>query len=85
MDEKVNELLGSSLKFNLACFAKLREKQKLGWIGWDKPENKRLLEAKLIQHIKKPLTRDNLIDISNFCNFLWNLKEGTKVRKIEII
>ena len=63
------------LKFNYASYKKLAAKEKRGFAGWDKQKNKELLERGLIEHIKKPLTQRNLIDIANYCNFLWNLIE----------
>ena len=66
------------LKFNHACYKKLAAKERGGFAGWDKQENKELLEEDFMAHTKKPLTQSNLIDISNYCNFLWNLIEDKK-------
>lgn len=68
------------INFDYACYKKLEAKEKEGWTGWDNPDNKKLLKAKLMKHIIKPLTQDNLVDIANFCNFLWNLIEVKKRR-----
>jgi len=70
-------------KFHLACSQKLEEKEKEGWDGYYKPENKNLLEVGLLQHIAKGFASDNLIDISNYCNFLWNLDEDAKVKALK--
>lgn len=79
-----DELLEASMKFDMVCFNKLKAKERLGWSGWDDIENKDILEERFMKHIKKPLTQDNLVDIANFCNFLWNLIEAKKeVKKIE--
>ena len=66
------------IDFEWACRKKLETKEKQGWFGWDNPDNKEKLERYLIEHTEKPLTQRNLIDIANFCNFLWNLIENKK-------
>jgi len=74
-----NKLYNASMKFHLACVVKLKKKEKEGWVGWDNPIKKKLLEAKLMEHTLKSLSnQENLVDIANFCNFLWNLIEDEK-------
>lgn len=72
------KLRSAWLKFNHACYKKLAAKERRGFSGWDKQKNKELLEKGLMEHIKKPLTQSNLIDIADYCNFLWNLIEDRK-------
>ena len=66
------------LKFNHACYKKLAAKERRGFSGWDKQKNKELLEKDLITHTRKPLIQSNLLDIANYCDFLWNLLENEK-------
>lgn len=68
----------ASFEFNYACIKKLEAKQKQGYYGWDNPINKENLESLFKEHTNRPLTQRNLVDISNFCNFLWNLLEAQK-------
>lgn len=79
MEVKLNSVW---LKFNHACYKKLAAKERRGFAGWDKQENKELLEEGFYEHTRKPLTQGNLIDISNYCNFLWNLIEDKKGKEI---
>lgn len=72
------ELRSAWLKFNYACYKKLAAKERRGFAGWDKQKNKELLEEGLMEHIKKPLTQSNLVDIADYCNFLWNLIKDQK-------
>ena len=65
----------ASFEFNHACIKKLEAKQRQGYYGWDKVENKTNLESLFQEHKNRPLTQRNLIDIANFCMFLWNLFE----------
>ena len=62
-------------EFLNACMEKIKEKEEEGYGGWDKPELIKYLEEGLIEHTKKILTQDNLVDIANYCIFLWNLIE----------
>jgi len=71
-------------KFHLACSQKLEEKEKEGFEGYYKPENKEQLEVDLLTHIAKGFAPDNLIDISNYCNFLWNLNEDAIEKALKI-
>lgn len=62
-------------KFNNACGRKLEEKGKEGYTEWDNPDFEWELKLKLKEHFKKEWTSENLVDIANFCNFLWNLRQ----------
>ena len=72
-----NKLLNSSMKFNLACMDKLRQKEKKGWIGWDNPEYEKEFEGKIVIQ-SLPLMQNDCVNISNYCMFLWNLMENKK-------
>ena len=73
-----NKLKDSSKKFYVACLAKLLIKEKEGWTGWDNPKNKDGFESKIELHLQGTRTQDVLVDVANYCNFLWNLIEAKK-------
>lgn len=66
------------LRFNYACYKKLAVKERRSFIGYSDPNNKETLEKGLKDHIKKGFGQSNLVDIANYCNFLWNLIEDQK-------
>ena len=71
-----DKLLNSTMKFKLACLNKLTEKEKAGWTGWDNQDAENGFKNELKVHYdRKDWTQDDLIDISNYCMFLWNLIE----------
>lgn len=72
------KLRSAWLKFGYVCYKKLAAKERRGFTGCYKPENKKQLEADLYHHVLKPLDQGNLTDIANYCNFLWNLLEDQK-------
>jgi len=69
------KLLNSAAKFNLACLNKLSQKEKEGWGGWDWECCKTSFEKIIKHNAKRELTQKNLINIANYCMFLWNLIE----------
>ena len=73
-----DKLFNASMEFYRACDVKLELKEKEGFTGWNNPENKKLLKGGFEEHICKALTQDNLVDIANYCMFLWNLIQGSK-------
>jgi len=77
------DLRMACFKFHLACFNKLEKKEQEGFKGWNMPENKKELEQGLLEHIVKGFSPDNLVDISNYCNMLWNLDHGAKERALK--
>ena len=77
------ELRMNCFKFHLTCSQKLEKKEKEGWDGYFRSENKKQLEVDLLKHIAKGFAPDNLIDISNYCNFLWNLDEDAKAKVLK--
>ncbi|RLG36446.1 MAG: hypothetical protein DRO01_08115 [Thermoproteota archaeon] len=67
--------------FSKAMYDKLMAKyRKEGYRGWDSPECEKFLIAGLIEHVSKSysgnFSPDSLIDIANYCMFLWNLKKS---------
>ena len=79
----MSKLDNASMKFHLACIIKLKEKEKEGYIGWDDVRWKRIFEGRIKELSQKELTQKNLIKITNYCDFLWNLIESEKELKDE--
>lgn len=74
-DKERRKLRIASCEFNNVCMKKLIAKQKQGYYGWNDSTKKDNLEQLLTEHTNRQLTQKNLVDIANFCNFLWNLME----------
>ncbi len=72
------KLRKKTYRFNYACYLKLEKKEREGFFGYDGPKNKEMLEKGFMDHIEKGFEQDNLIDLSNYCNFLWNLIEDQR-------
>ncbi|GAG39605.1 unnamed protein product, partial [marine sediment metagenome] len=74
-------------KFQIACMQKIEKKEKEGYTKWNDPNFKSNLVYKLWTHCVSYVGKDRnekkinksdkeiLIDIANFCNFLWNLED----------
>ena len=74
-------------KFHTACMQKLEKKEKEGYIGWNDSSLRFDLMHKLwtycVSYVgkykdegeKRKVNKNDLINIANFCNFLWNLEE----------
>ena len=73
-----DKLFNASMEFYRACDIKLELKEKEGWAGWDNPEFEKKLRNDLRSHVEKALSQENLVDIANFCDFLWNLIQVKK-------
>lgn len=58
-------------QFAHQMFLKLRDKEYEGYEGWDIPDDSDILLASLQDHMEKPLTSDNLVDIANLCMMCW--------------
>ena len=65
-------------EFTYACLRKLEKKEEFGWTGWDFSHNQEVFESEIRNRIKKELTQKNLVNIANYCMFLWNLKTEAK-------
>ena len=73
-----NKLRLATFEITNACMEKLEFKEKQGYGGWNDSNYENSMKEDLKKHFKKEWTQENLIDISNFCNFLWNLIEKKK-------
>uniref|UniRef100_A0A6M3IF50 Uncharacterized protein n=1 Tax=viral metagenome TaxID=1070528 RepID=A0A6M3IF50_9ZZZZ len=72
------KLLNSTIKFSLACLGKLEEKESNGWGGWDWEACKTSFEKRIKHDAKSKLTQKSLVNIANYCMFLWNLIENKR-------
>lgn len=69
----------ASGNFYYACVDKLEEKENAGWTGWDNPNLKDRFEGYIREKSGKcELTQEDLINMANYCSFLWNLIEEEK-------
>jgi len=59
--------------FSMACLAKLTKKLGEGYTGWDYDAIEPFRQ-KIIKLSKEELTQKNLINIANYCSFLWHRK-----------
>ena len=76
------KLANATQHFYLTCLVKLEKKEKEGYIGWDDPKNAMGFKSEIEEHFKREIiTQDDLVDISNYCNFLWNGKEAEKEKE----
>ena len=71
------KLIDASKKFYVASWAKLLIKEKEGRVGWDNKTQKCVFTRRIC-NMKYPFTQKDLIDMANYCNFLWNLIEEKK-------
>jgi len=55
-----------------AMLIKLSKKYVQGWGGWDDPENLPILKNKLVEHIMKDFSPDNMVDIMNLAAMIRN-------------
>lgn len=79
--------------FAEAMKEKLAKKERDGWEGWDEPGNEAGLKESMVDHILercicgglrlrvKTFSSPNLVDIANFCMFLWNIAQKHPVRR----
>ena len=66
------------IDFDYACYKKLEEKEELGWEGWDNQARKGTFIERIKNLLKCELNQKNLVNIANYCNFLWDLIEVKK-------
>lgn len=73
-----DKLFNATMKFQLACLTKLAEKEKEGLMGWDNPHWEKAFKKRIKDLPQFELTQENLVNIANYCNFLWNLIQVEK-------
>ena len=75
------KLANLNRKFSEKCFIKLTKKLGEGYTGWDIDECE-LYRQKLMKLSKEKLTQKALVNISNYCSFLWYREEKNQ-KKLE--
>ncbi len=58
-----------------AMYKKLLKKYWEGWFGWDDPKALPFLKQKLIDHVQKGFSANNMVDIMNLAAMIWNMEE----------
>jgi len=71
-------LLAATTNFFIARIKKLEKKEKQGHCGWEYVANEAFFRDEIRTRAKKRLTQKNLVDIANYCSFLWEMLEGRK-------
>ena len=71
-------LKASMADFFRARYKKLEQKEKQGYAGWDGQFFDVECGEEIRARAKLKLTQRNLVNISNFCNFLWQILEDRK-------
>ena len=64
--------------FALAMKKKLIQKADDDWRGWRNKRNAGLLQRKLVEHVKRGFDASNMVDVANFCMFLWTIARRQK-------
>ena len=72
-----DKLFNATMEFYRACDVKLEKKEKEGWVGWDDEKYKPRFIRKVFSYDAQP-TQEDLVDIANYCDFLWNLIQVKK-------
>jgi len=60
-------------KASWAMRKKLGQKYEDGWSGWDDINRLLVFKEKLIDHVNRDLSQENLVDIMNLAAFIWNM------------
>lgn len=73
--------LGSAVdEFSVAMKARLAEKAREGWRGWDDPSSRDAIYTTLLAHAAGvPLAARQEVDIANFAMMLWRMREGREL------
>ena len=75
-------LIATSTDFFIACVKRLEKKEKQGFIGWENIMNELYFKTQIRERAGKVLaSQKHLIDIANFCSFLWQMIEDRKEEK----
>jgi len=75
--KEFQKLVTLEKEFRVACFAKLTKKLGQGYTGWDMDATEPFRQ-KIIKLSKEELNQKNLVNIANYCSFLWERIERDK-------
>lgn len=74
VEQEISRLNEAVDEFAVAMKAKLAQKAREGWTGWDKPESSiKIWNAMLAQGAAVPLAQEQEADIANLAMMLWRL------------
>jgi hypothetical protein len=75
--EEIARLNTAVDQFAAAMKARLAEKAKEGWSGWDDPSNVSDIYTALLAHAAGvPLAARQEVDVANFAMMLWRFRQG---------
>ena len=73
-----SDLNDANYEFYLARSKRMEQKENEGFTGWDDPDGKDYFTRRIKAISVGELTQKDLMDISNYCSFVWNLIEKDK-------
>ena len=74
-----DKLFDASMEFIRVCDEKLTEEEEKGKIGWDNPDLKDNFKGYIRETSGKcKLKQKDLVNMANYCMFLWNLIQVEK-------
>ena len=82
--ELKTKLLAAWCLFSFACGRRLEKEEKEGRVGWDDTYYRKEWEGRIRMLAGKKLTLRRLVNIANYCGFLWNM-EKEKRRKLKAL
>ena len=68
----------ANYEFSKACRRRLEKKDKEGLTGWDDEYYKTEWQGRVRMLSTKRLTQKELVDIANYCMFLWHMLKARK-------
>lgn len=72
-------LMATSADFFIARVKRLERKEEQGFAGWENTMNELFFKTQIRERALKALTsQKDLINIANFCQFLWQMIEDRK-------
>jgi len=80
VEEEIVRLNTAVDQFAAAMKARLADKARAGWTGWDDPSNVNTIHTALLAHAAGvPLAAGQEVDVANFAMMLWHLRQGGPV------
>lgn|GEM_PF-1486003 len=77
LEDEIARLNAAVDQFAAAMKARLAEKARAGWTGWDDPANVSEIYTALLAHAAGvPMAAGQEVDVANFAMMLWRLRQG---------
>jgi len=73
IDPEVAALKKLVSKAAWAMRKKIGHKYEEGWSGWDDPDMLPVLKRKLVEHVNRDFSEDNMVDVMNLAAMIWNI------------